>query len=151
MSDFTIIWDVANSRGDWAVLPGDIKTGEDLVSAILFSLFTDAEAAPDDEIPDGTTDRRGWWGDDGSNDGLAPTGSKLWLLSRRISPTDKTLQDAYDYITSALQWLVTTNVVARFDITVRWLASNALGTTIVAWPPGGGVPQTFNWAWPGTN
>ncbi|HDR9834526.1 MULTISPECIES: phage GP46 family protein [Burkholderia] len=151
MSDFKIVWDVMNSRGDWNILPGDVQTGDDLETALLFSLFSDAEAAADDAIPDGTTDRRGWWGDDGENDGLGPTGSKLWLLSRRTSPTDTTLQDAYDYVTSAIQWLISTGVVARFDVVVRWLDAKSLGTTIIAWPPGAGEPQTYNWAWPGMN
>lgn len=151
MSDFTIVWDVANGRGDWNILAGDVQTGNDLATAILFSLFTDAEAAQDDIVPDESGDRRGWWGDDGENDGFAPTGSKLWLLSRRVSPTDVTLQDAYDYITSALQWLITSGVVARFDVTVQWVSEKMLGTTIIAWPPNGGTPQTYNWAWPGMN
>ncbi|HEM7839793.1 phage GP46 family protein [Burkholderia multivorans] len=147
MSDIKIVWDAANARGDWALIPGDIATGDDLETALLFSLFTDREAAPDDAIPDGSTDRRGWWGDDDSNDGLGPIGSRLWLLSRRTSPTDQTLRDAYDYIVEAIQWLIDTGVVARFDVAVQWVRADMLGAVITAWPPGGGAPRTFNWAW----
>ncbi len=151
MSDFKIVWDVANARGDWTLIAGDIATGDDLETALLLSLFTDAEAGPDDEIPDGSSDRRGWWGDDDSNDGEGPTGSRLWLLARRKSPTDKTLTDAYDYVVEAIQWLIDTGVVARFDVAAQWVKSDMIGIVIVAHPPGGGDPMTFSWAWPGAN
>lgn len=126
---------------------GYLETGDDIETALLLSLFTDRLAASDDQIPDGSTDRRGWWGDDANVDGLGPTGSRLWLLSRRTSPTDKTLTDAYDYVAEAIQWMVTTGVVGRFDINVQWLSNDALGILIAAWPPSGGAPVTYNWAW----
>ncbi|CAB3783324.1 hypothetical protein LMG28688_01624 [Paraburkholderia caffeinitolerans] len=150
MSDIKIFWDVENARGDWGLLPNDIATGDDLETALLFSVFSDREAAADDQIPDGTTDRRGWWGDDGVNDGSGLTGSRLWLLSRRKSPTDETLRDAYDYLVESIQWLIDTSVVARFDVTVQWTRPNMIGSSIVAWPLDGGAPRTYNWAW-GTN
>ncbi|WP_028205022.1 phage GP46 family protein [Paraburkholderia nodosa] len=150
MSDIKIYWDAANGRGDWQLLANDIATGDDLQTALLFSLFSDREAADDDVIPDGSNDRRGWWGDDGTDDPTGLTGSRLWLLARRKSPTDETLRDAYDYIVEAIQWLIDTSVVARFDVGVQWARADMLASTIVAWPPGGGAPQTYNWAW-GTN
>ncbi|MEX3691891.1 phage GP46 family protein [Paraburkholderia sp. BR14263] len=147
MSDFKIVWDAQNACGDWALIAGDIATGDDLETALLFSIFTDREAADDDIIPDGSDDRRGWWGDDGNDDGTGPTGSRLWLLSRRTSPTDETLRDAYDYVTEAIQWLVDTGAVAGFSVAVQWVRSDMLGISITAYPPGGGAPQTYNWAW----
>lgn len=151
MSDIKIVWDAENARGDWSLIAGDIATGGDLETALLFSLFTDREAAPDDEIPDGSSDRRGWWGDDGVVDGTGPTGSRLWLLSRRTSPTDQTLTDAYDYVVEAIQWLINTNVVSKFDVIVQWVKSDMLGISITAFPPDGSAPQTFNWAWSGVS
>ena len=56
----------------------------DLQTAILISLFTDAQASPDDMIQDGSGDPRGWWGDLGSS---KPIGSKLWLLGRAKQTT----------------------------------------------------------------
>jgi phage gp46-like protein len=151
MSDIKIVWDVANGRGDWDMLAGDIATGDDLQTALLLSLFSDRQAAPDDEIPDGSDDRRGWWGDDGIDDGTGPTGSRLWLLERRKSPTNKTLTDAYDYVVEAIQWLITAGVVASFDVTTQWVKPNMLGILVVAHHPDGTAPSTFNWAWNGVN
>lgn len=151
MSDFKIVWDPANCRGDWQILAGDIATGDDLESALLLSLFTDREAAPDDEIPDDSGDRRGWWGDDDSGDDAGPTGSRLWLLSRRKSPTDRTLTDAYDYVAGAIQWLIDTGVVGSFAIVTQWVKQDMLGMSITAYRPDGSVMQTYNWAWPVVN
>ena len=151
MSDFKIVWDAANGYGDWKMLAGDIATGDDLEGALLFSLFTDREAAPDDEIPDDSGDRRGWWGDDDSGDDTGPTGSRLWLLSRRKSPTDKTLTDAYDYAAEAIQWLIDTGVVGSFTIVTQWVRPDELGMSITPYRPDGTALQTYNWAWPVVN
>ncbi|RDU99237.1 phage GP46 family protein [Trinickia dinghuensis] len=151
MSDFKIVWDAANARGDWQVLAGDIATGDDLETALLLSLFTDREAAPDDEIPDGSGDRRGWWGDDDSGDDTGPTGSRLWLLSRRKSPTDKTLTDAYDYVVEAIQWLIDTGVVGSFMVVTQWVKPDMLGISITAYQPNDAAMQSYNWAWPVVN
>ncbi|WP_321968833.1 phage GP46 family protein [Paraburkholderia tropica] len=151
MSDIKIYWDAANGRGDWRLLANDIATGDDLETALLFSLFSDREAASDDTIPDESTDRRGWWGDDGSDSDTRLTGSRLWLLARRKAPEDSTLQDAYDYIVEAIQWLIDDDVVGQFDVTVQWqqlgTRKNMIGASIVAWPPDGSAARTYNWAW----
>jgi phage gp46-like protein len=113
---------------------GGLATGNDLPSAVLLSLFTDRVAAPDDVIPDGTTDPRGWWGDDPAY----PVGSRLWLLSR-AKQTDETLVRAQGYIAEALQWLIDDGVVARFGITVEWSARSQLGARVVAYESSGGI------------
>jgi phage gp46-like protein len=130
---------------------GYLETGDDLETALLLSLFTDREAAPDDIIPDGSADRRGWWGDDYSDDDTGPTGSRLWLLSRRKSPTNQTLTDAYDYAAEAIQWLIDTGIVGSFVIVTQWVKPDTLGMSITPYQPDGTALQTYNWAWPVVN
>lgn len=134
MSDISIIWSPTLSRGDWAVHGASLVSGSDLVTAILLSVFTDRIASPDDAIPDGTNDPRGWWADDQDH----PIGSRLWLLGR-AKETTETLARAQDYLAEALQWLVDDGVVARFDITVEWTAPGMLGAQIVAYEKSGTV------------
>lgn len=150
MSDITIVWDAAVSHGDWVLAGADLLTGSDLATAMLISVFSDAMAAPDDVIPDGSGDPRGWWGDQFDPD--VPTGSKLWLLDR-AKQTQDTLNRAYAYLAESLQWLVDDGVVARFDISVEWVRTSFLGAQIVAYAPGGGVLHTgkYLWAWNGIN
>lgn len=141
MSDITISWSAADGRGDWTIAPGgDLDTGDDLATAILLSLFTDRQANADDAIPDGTTDRRGWWGD-------PEIGSRLWLLDRS-KQTEAVRRKAADYIAEALQWLVDDGVVARFDIAVAWERRSFLGATVIAYRTDGrSVAVSYAWAW----
>jgi phage gp46-like protein len=79
MPDIQTLWNV--TTGDWNLVPGDVQSGDDLESAVLISLFTDRRAEASDVVPDGSNDRRGWWGDSGS---LYLIGSRLWLLRRAV-------------------------------------------------------------------
>jgi phage gp46-like protein len=144
MSDTTTVWDVTRSRGDWVLDGAALRTGDDLATAILISAFTDRVANPDDVIPDGTGDPRGWWGDEGST---VPLGSRLWLLER-AKQNDDTLQRAYDYLVECLQWLIDDGVVAKFDILVEWTKDSALGAQIVAYRMDGTTQAVaFAWVW----
>jgi phage gp46-like protein len=134
MSDISTVWLPEIGRGDWLQNGAQLASGNDLVTAILISLFTDRVAAADDVIPDGSSDSRGWWGDDPAN----PIGSRLWLLGRAKQVTD-TLSRAQDYITEALQWLIDDGVVARFDILTEWTRSGMLGARIIAYEASGGI------------
>jgi len=148
MSDTTIVWDSATGYGDWQLVDTQLLTGNDLHTAVLISLFTDRVANPDDVIPDGTTDPRGWWGDDPAG---PPIGSRLWLLSRAKQTTD-TLNHAKDYITEALQWLIDDGVVASFDIYIEWTGPGFMGSQIVAHQPvGTSVTMNYSWTWKGIN
>lgn len=110
MTDITTSWDADNSSGDWAVASGDLASGNDLQTAIYISLFTDRQARADDDY-DGD-DRRGWWGDSGSD---YPIGSRIWLL-RRKKLTTAIANKAIDYASEALQWLIDDGVVASINI-----------------------------------
>jgi phage gp46-like protein len=128
MSDITTVWDATNAVGDWALDGPILQAGDDLATAILISLCTDRSASPDDTLPDGTTDRRGWWGDAGEDYQI---GSRLWLLSR-AKQTDDTLQKAFDYVQEALQWMIDDKAVGEFEITVQWVKTSTLGITVTA-------------------
>lgn len=144
MSDTTTNWVPAQGRGDWIVDGADLQTGDDLVTAVLISIFTDRIANTDDEIPDGTTDPRGWWGD-ADEDVLI--GSRLWLLTRE-KQTAETAERAKDYIAESLQWLIDDGVVAKFDIDAAWIGQGSLGAQVVAYRSSGGVVAlNFGGAW----
>lgn len=122
MPDITTIWDVQNNRGDWQLAGGQLSAGDDLVTSVLNLLFTDRQANPDDVLPDGTTDRRGWWAD--------PTlGSRLWLLDR-AKQTQDTLNRAQLYITEALQPLIDQGIAARIDVATSWARAEFLQANV---------------------
>jgi phage gp46-like protein len=144
MPDISTFWDVANARGDWALAGADLASGSDLATAVLVSLFTDRAADPDDAIPDGTTDPRGWWGDTGA---ASPIGSKLWLLAR-AKATEAVRLRARDYAEQALQWLLDDGVAAEVAVTAAWARPDLLALDVViAEPDGRSATFNYQWAW----
>lgn len=144
MPDIDLIWSPALGGADFALAGADLASGHDLVTAILISLFTDRRADPDDVIPDGTTDPRGWWGDLGAD---RPIGSKIWLLER-AKATEAVRLQAQGYISDALQWLVDDGVAASVDVETVWNRPNFLAARIVVVEPDGrATPFNYEWAW----
>ena len=78
---------------------GDIKTADFFDTAILYSLFGERRAAPD-EIVD-ANNRRGWIG----NSDNFENGSKLWLFSQSRL-TRSVINRIEDEAKKSLQWLV---------------------------------------------
>lgn len=82
----TITNDVQAVSMDWLQTPtGLLDETQELATAVLVALNTDAAAGPGDVLPDPrSSDRRGWWGDWNAQAiwGGWPIGSKLWLLKR---------------------------------------------------------------------
>ncbi|MGX9966062.1 phage GP46 family protein [Roseomonas sp. F4] len=105
---------------DWSVLGGDLATEAGLRSAVIVSLFTDRTAAADDVLPDGTDDRRGWWGDlpiEGQAED--PIGSRLWLLAREKA-SEATRQQAEASAEEALAWMVTSQAAAAVEASASY-------------------------------
>lgn len=144
MSDTTTVWNPATGHGDWALVGPSLQAGGDLQTAVLISLFTDRTAGTDDDIPDGSDNPRGWWGDAGQ---AVPIGSRIWLLER-AKEVPETLRRARDYAAEALQWLIDDAVVASFDITAEWTRLGVLGLQVVAHKPDGTQEAMgFSWTW----
>lgn len=94
---------------DWLIAAGDLASDDGLDTAVAISLFTDRLANEDDELPDNSGDRRGWWGDaylpplaDGSPDHI---GSRLWVHLDRALASPETAQFAQADCIEALAWL----------------------------------------------
>lgn len=147
MPDISTFWNPAAARGDWQLAGPDLAKGTDLETAVIISLFTDARADPDDVIPDGTGNPRGWWGDTGRPRRI---GSKLWLLSR-AKETEETRLRAQDYCEAALAWLTEDGVAASVDVVAAWQAQpGRLGVTVTITEPNGDV-SNYQWAWKAVN
>lgn len=149
MPDIKHVWNPDTMSGDWLIVAGDLAKGDDLATSIVVSLFTDRVANADDVPPDGTDDRRGWWGDTVNG---RPLGSRLWLLSREKT-TQETLNRARDYCREALQWLLDDKVAASVDVRCTYApppaAPGIMQINIEVLRPGGGAPQKFNHIWNG--
>lgn len=118
-----------DGRFDIAIEGNDVKADNGLRSAIIVSLFSDRQAEPDDEISDGTNNRRGYWADQYTGPDGARLGSRLWLLSRS-KQTQQVLDRARDYCLEALQWMLNDGVASAIDAQTEWLDRKTLGITV---------------------
>lgn len=145
MSDLKLTW---NGWGADATVEGhDLVFEDGMATAVILSLFLDARARADDALPDGGTDRRGFWADT-----VAPaverdrTGSRLWLLSREKT-LPEVLRRAHDYAAEALRWLVEDGVASRVDVSAAMprlgLLSLAVNITLV-----NGESSTYAFSYP---
>lgn len=143
--DIRIFWDNTQALGDWALSEGDLQTGQDLETACLVSLFSDALATSDFTPTDGTTDRRGWWADYYQQ----PTGSNLWQLDR-AKTTRANLGLAQSTVQQALQWLIDDGVVASIVVNTQYITANMMGIAVAFTKPDGTQTRfMFGWAWAG--
>ncbi|EPF2621975.1 phage GP46 family protein [Yersinia enterocolitica] len=141
-TDIKTVWEPDTLLGDWQTGGGGLLDGDDLETAILISLFTDRLARSDDAI-DGD-DRRGWWGDTGSE---YPIGSRLWLL-RREKLTTKVALKAEDYANEALAWLFDDGVVTAISTNAQIVYPNRLNLIInYQQPEKAQVSVKFSWVW----
>ncbi|QHB31886.1 hypothetical protein F0T03_06720 [Yersinia canariae] len=141
-TDIKTVWEPDSLLGDWQTGGGGLVDGNDLETAILISLFTDRLARVDDVI-DGD-DRRGWWGDTGSE---YPIGSRLWLL-RREKLTTKVALKAEDYASEALDWLRDDGVVTAISTDAQIVYPNRLNLIISYQQPGRAQASVrYSWVW----
>ncbi len=111
----------------------------DLQTATLISLFSDAQAGPDDVIPDGSGDPRGWW--------AGPIGSKWWLRERsKALPTLPALikNDAEQ----ALQWMIDDGVVASVEVRAEYQDAKTIAAQVTLRRQNGtGIALRFARVW----
>ncbi|HCN2736281.1 TPA: phage GP46 family protein, partial [Escherichia coli] len=97
-------------------------------------------------LPDGSDNRRGWWGDSYRD---RPIGSRLWLLSREKATPD-TLERARGYAEEALEWLKTAGRVSAINVRAEQLHQGWLYLYIaLTLPDGSVIPYEFKAAFNG--
>ena len=118
---------------DWLLTPlGTLDQADELATAVIVALATDALAGPDDVLPDlDDDDRRGWWADVDAKEiwGGWPIGSQLWLLERsKITDFDSregaTLARAEEYTQAALQPFIDQRIASEIHIRAERNAEN---------------------------
>lgn len=145
MTDIAMIWQAGAFMADIAQAGGDLRTSDELASAVVVSLFTWRRANPDDKLPD-QTGLEGWWGDTFAANFNDKIGSRLWLL-RREKLTQETANRAREYMAEALQWLVVDGVATAVDIEMERLGHDRLDTAITIHRKSGTETLRFENVW----
>jgi phage gp46-like protein len=125
--DIALKYNAGIKQFDLSIEDGDLATEEGLQTAVILSLFTDRRAEPEDRLPDGTNDRRGYWVDV-YND--RPLGSRLWLLFRE-KEQEEVLRRAKVYAEEALAWLVEDEIAESVEVEARHVRRDTLGLRVV--------------------
>ncbi|PIW54582.1 MAG: hypothetical protein COW16_10355 [Sphingomonadales bacterium CG12_big_fil_rev_8_21_14_0_65_65_10] len=154
MTDLALAWDSDRGGADLALVDGRLETDNGLRTAVLISLFADAQAELGEALPGGARDRRGWWGDEiarGPGGEAAPaqardrTGSLLWLLSRSVVSADA-LRRARDACEDALDWLVRDGI-ARAVRVVTETQGTRLAIAVAIERANNGAGSRFDFVW----
>lgn len=124
--DFALTYDAGGQRFDLALEDGDLASDESLRTAVILSLFTDRRALAEDVLPDGTSDRRGYWADAYRS---RPHGSRLWLLHREKTQAE-VLRRAKEYAEEALAWLIEDAVAESVEVEAWQMRREVLGLRI---------------------
>lgn len=133
-------WNDETMSGDLSVGDGGILSDDTLKTNVALSLFTDARARADDELPTADGDRRGWVGDALATVEDDHYGSRLWLL-RRAKQTEETRRRAEEYAREALAWLISENVANDVTATAVWRAPGWLGLAVAITLRKGGIER----------
>lgn len=151
MMDFIVKMITQNGRPRF-VLETDPKAITDdavLETAVIISLFTDRQADADDEIPDGTGDVRGWWGDVLNPVNGDLIGSRLWLLHRE-KQLENVRKDAETYAYEALEHLLDDGVATSINVVASYPRPEWLALWISI-QKADGTPLNFNYSWEAFN
>jgi phage gp46-like protein len=130
---------------DWllttnALLPSQNSLDETqaLVTAVTIAFCTDRLAESSDALPiPGSTDRKGWWGDDDAADiwNGWPIGSRLWLMARdKITDSNysggATTAKATTFANECLQPFVDAQIISDFDVKVAQINAQRIDMTV---------------------
>jgi phage gp46-like protein len=150
LGDIRIVFDNATGTGDFAMSGSGLMTGLPLETALLISLFTDAEADPGDRVFD--TDPRGVWFDTYSalEDPALPViandriGSKLYQVFN-MPRTQETLNWMEDQIVISTNWMLVDGVASSVEATGYFTGSGGVGAEIAI--GSNGITYRYDYAW----
>lgn len=150
MGDIRIVFDNLTGTGDFAMDGPGLATGQELETAILISLFTDAAADPGDAVLD--ADPRGWWADTYlalEDPTLTPiagdrTGSKLWQVFN-MPRTQDTLNWMGDQILKALDWMKVDGIAQDIEAAPQFTSNGGVGAVVTIRHQTGETRYSYAW------
>lgn len=143
MTDIAINFDTENGLFDALLLGNDLQIDEGLATAIYISLFTDARANTDDQVPN--QERGGWWGDAFAATEGDKIGSRLWLL-RPGKLNNEIAKRARDFALESLNWLIADGVAKELEIEFERQGHSTVAIKVILTKPEG-IIHKFDYIW----
>lgn len=113
----------------------DLESDDGLENALAISIFTDARVTPD-QLPYGSTNRKGWWGDMYSEIPGDKIGSRLWTI-HPAKITNETKNLALDYCRESTKWLIEDGIADTINFTSEYNENKHLNILIETVRPDG--------------
>jgi phage gp46-like protein len=125
------------------ITDADLHRDPGLETAVLISLFSDARAREQDALPQGHTNRSGWFG---SMIVGVEIGSRLWLLCRSVID-GVTLSHIEQYCKDALQWMIDDGMASEVTAVASRASLNQINFSVKITRPKSDVNFKFfvNW------
>jgi phage gp46-like protein len=147
LRDLALFWDRLAGGADLGTEYNDLAQGDEILSAVLLSLFTDRRAEDSDELPEGETDRRGWWADEFSSVDGDRFGSRLWLRARS-KQTPELLELVRGDCEEALAWFTEDRIAESVTVTTAYPERGVMTISVaVKRPKQDPVLYRFDYAW----
>lgn len=155
MIDFVIKFTTHNGLPRFVLETDPMAITEDAIieTAVIVSLFTDRQANDEDIIPDGSNNKRGWWGDSLANVKGDKIGSRLWLLEREKQIEGGKLDirpRAKFYAEEALEHFIEDGVANSINITSSYPRPEWLGL-VIKFEKANGQTLIFNYQYEALN
>jgi len=143
-----VLLDVIGGELDVALdQAGDLQSDEGMRTAVALSLLSDRRALPDDELPGGGTDRRGWWADALAESEGDQFGSRLWLLGRE-KDLESVRNRAETYARESLEWLLEDKVAESLEVSATTVSNDTLQIRVVVIRGDGSrLAEQFQYVW----
>ncbi len=149
MTDLALIWNPALFSADLALSAPDLATDAGLDTAVIISLFTDRRAREDDELPTGSNDPRGWWGDSFAEVTGDQIGSRLWLFER-AKQTQATLNGYREALEEAVAWMVEDGIAESVKASTWIINPGQMGWSLEIKRPNDPRPRRYDHLWSNT-
>lgn len=117
----------------------DLKADNGLETALAISVFTDARVN-DDQLPYGTTKKRGWWGDMFPDHPGDKIGSRMWTINP-AKITNETRNLAVDYCRESTRWLIEDGIASVINFSSEYNENKHLKIYIEVVKPDGTSPK----------
>jgi phage gp46-like protein len=117
----------------------DLESDDGLENALAISIFTDARVSTE-QLPYGSTKRKGWWGDMYSEVPGDKIGSRLWTI-HPAKITNETRKLAEDYCRESTKWLIEDGIADTINFTTEYNENKHLNILIETVRPGGTVSK----------